>query len=666
MFELLPENVLFVYIVSLFIGAVITIMFVRVKDQRNRSLRNSLVFYFSLLSGSLMKMMYIHYGGIMKLLVIGNVLVFVGYIFLYDLVKKNRQEWKNNDSGSIFLIANYFLFLAFYFIVDSSEILINIIFCIVVFTIASMIIVETFNKRHHLRLLFSSFVLINVLFQILVLLGNTIDFDTFFLPYNIRTELVFVLVCISDFALLYVTYLIMRKPMTESVFLDENNYYQLVKVISHYTKILYASKGFLKLIDEDKKALKSSKFSFIGPKVQAYGNVIKDYVLNCLERGEHYQIEYQLKLPNGKCVWLQEKSNHIEKIDSNKYYVECNVKNVTKEKEIVDSLFIDKETSLYHKNFFLKEMERLDVKRNLPLSILVLSLEGGESNYDYLKNQLSHIIKTECRADDIIAKWNDELFTILLPHTTETETVSIVKRLNMRIENNADFNETTKLLYGKACKYSTVRKIERVYEDAYADMIYYKEKLKQKNILAEVERKFNEINSKINHIIEHSIFVSMYSEKLASKLGVSESIQKRVKYAGLFHDIGKISLKAELLYMRRELNDFEFSRVQKHSIMGAVILEGIEKYKVCSKYVLHHHENYDGSGYPSGLRANEIPLESRIISVVEAYHAMTQSNSLFKEVMDDNAAINELRMNKWTQFDGDLVEIFIKDVLQIC
>jgi HD-GYP domain-containing protein (c-di-GMP phosphodiesterase class II) len=125
------------------------------------------------------------------------------------------------------------------------------------------------------------------------------------------------------------------------------------------------------------------------------------------------------------------------------------------------------------------------------------------------------------------------------------------------------------------------------------------------------------------------------------------------------HDIGKVSVPSEILLKNDKLTDEEYEIIKKHSLIGYNILKTLTTTKEIGKYVLHHHEWWDGAGYPNKLKGKEIPLISRIVSIVDAYVVMIDGRP-YKEKKSKIEAINELKICSGTQFDPELTNIFIE------
>jgi diguanylate cyclase (GGDEF)-like protein/putative nucleotidyltransferase with HDIG domain len=155
----------------------------------------------------------------------------------------------------------------------------------------------------------------------------------------------------------------------------------------------------------------------------------------------------------------------------------------------------------------------------------------------------------------------------------------------------------------------------------------------------------------------HSQTVGGYAEAIARQLGLDPAHVERIRLAGLLHDIGKIGVPDEVLRKAGPLDDGEWLEIRKHPDLGARILAGANLDDI-SGWVLAHHERPDGTGYPAELPAEEIPLEARILSVADAYEAMT-SDRVYRPSLAVLDAIAQLTANSGTQFDAQVVEAFL-------
>jgi len=158
---------------------------------------------------------------------------------------------------------------------------------------------------------------------------------------------------------------------------------------------------------------------------------------------------------------------------------------------------------------------------------------------------------------------------------------------------------------------------------------------------------------------QHSDRVGRISEAIAKRMNLDQRTIDKVRVAGFLHDIGKIGIDEQILNKIGILNRSEWEVMKLHPAKGAGILENTVEFQDIADVVLSHHERYDGSGYPSGLKGDDILLAARIIMVADAYDAMTNDRS-YRNKIGHEAAIEELKRCAETHFDPDIVSAFVE------
>lgn len=327
--------------------------------------------------------------------------------------------------------------------------------------------------------------------------------------------------------------------------------------------------------------------------------------------------------------------------------------------------FHDSLTGLYNRRFFEEEIHRLDTDRNLPISIIMGDVNSlkltndvfGHTFGDALLEKVSGVLKTACRADDIIARWGGDEFVILLPKTGDTET----KRIVDRIRN--DFSkEKIKAIKGSISIGYAAKEEES--EDIANVLNVAEERMYLAKTLERDEVKSGAINEIITTLHDsnmreksHSIRVSELCQKLGSRLSLAETEILKLKKAGYLHDIGKIVLDPRLLNMNEQLTSRDNKEIKKHTTVGYRILGSFDSTMDLAECVLAHHEHWDGSGYPKGLKENEIPQLSRIIAVVEHYERMLYDAD-GQQAMEKQDAIEALIEKAGTIYDPVVVSTF--------
>lgn len=184
----------------------------------------------------------------------------------------------------------------------------------------------------------------------------------------------------------------------------------------------------------------------------------------------------------------------------------------------------------------------------------------------------------------------------------------------------------------------------------------------EKDFLDTIEILVNLIELHDGYTGGHSHAVKKISVHIAELMGLGEEQIKSVEIAAVLHDIGKIGIKDFILNKQGPLTDQEFDIIKSHPCEGENAIKYIKRFAEPRRIIRHHHERYDGKGYPDGLAGKDIPLGSRILAVADAFDAMI-SNRAYRQALSYSEAVNELEKNKATQFDPYVVDLFLKSTL---
>ncbi len=332
--------------------------------------------------------------------------------------------------------------------------------------------------------------------------------------------------------------------------------------------------------------------------------------------------------------------------------------------------FHDPLTGLYNRRFMEDAIKETDNKNNLPLTVMILDVNGlkltndafGHKAGDALLKTVADILRNACRRSDVLARMGGDEFFILLPHTDEQK----AEKIKQRIIKTAMKTKLDSIVVSLACGYSVKSTVSENIDHIItaADNLMYKEKLKFGKTMRNetIETVLRNLNFKYDREQIHTERVSQYCEAIAAALQLNEKDISDIKIAGSLHDIGKIMVPPELLSKPGKLTAEEFDLVKRHPETGYQILKSVDEYVTLAKYLLYHHERWDGSGYPEGLQGKAIPLQSRIIAVADAYEAMT-ANRPYQTTRTGEEAKAELRKCAGTQFDPEIVDVFIREVL---
>lgn len=379
------------------------------------------------------------------------------------------------------------------------------------------------------------------------------------------------------------------------------------------------------------------------------------------------------------------------------FYVKIESEHIKELERLVNE---DGLTGVYNHRFFhdvLREKVMSYEKENKPISMIFIDIDYfkhyndlyGHQKGDAVLRSIGSILKNSVRKDDIVARYGGEEFSIILPNTLEKDAISIAESIRCRIEK-AYFEGEENQPNGKI----TVSMGVSVYPDKAksdveliksADDALYRAKFFNKNrvecytsILDELKNDIEErhidlvtsiktlisvINAKDRYTYGHVERVVIYSKMLANKLGLDEEDKKKLIYGAYMHDIGKINIPKEVLNKRMSLTDEEWEMLKGHPLNGVEIIKPVESLRDISPLILHHHERFDGNGYPSNLKGEQIPFLARILTVIDSFDAMT-SNRPYNKRKTYDEAIDELKRCSGTQFDPVITRAFIDVILE--
>lgn len=198
-------------------------------------------------------------------------------------------------------------------------------------------------------------------------------------------------------------------------------------------------------------------------------------------------------------------------------------------------------------------------------------------------------------------------------------------------------------------------------QDSFMDMARRVEELKsEKQLVSEKAARciLKALDAKDKYTYGHSMRVCYFSMVLGKELGINDEEMYELQLSALFHDIGKIGTPDAVLNKPTRLTDEEFKIMKSHPVQSYEILRDFAGFEKIALNAKHHHERYDGRGYPSGLRGDQIPLFARIILIADTFDAMT-STRVYRKGLSYNVAFNELIEFSGSQFDPELVKLFI-------
>ncbi len=383
-----------------------------------------------------------------------------------------------------------------------------------------------------------------------------------------------------------------------------------------------------------------------------------------------------------------------------------------KNKDLVELSITDGLTGLFNHRF-IQERFDFEFKRakryHVPLSCMMLDIDHfkkvndtyGHQFGDLVLREISTIIRQNTREVDICGRYGGEEFLIITTQNVEGAMMHASK-LHKAVENHVFQNERHSVhitvSIGISEYKSEITSKQEMIERS--DLALYQAKRDGRNLIRvwKEEQKHDmstldldsisslktemlslsnqmratymestnallkAVDVKDHYTLEHSENVSRYSVAIAREMNIDDEEIEIIKNAGLLHDIGKIGIDKAILVKKDPLTKGEFEILKKHPMIGVNIIKDVKFLEKEIPIIKHHHEWYDGSGYPQGLKGREIPLGAQIMAVADAYDAMTTDRE-FKQKLSKDAAIKELQCGSGIQFSPEVVDVFLKLLL---
>lgn len=332
--------------------------------------------------------------------------------------------------------------------------------------------------------------------------------------------------------------------------------------------------------------------------------------------------------------------------------------------------YCDSLTGLYNRRWVQLEIERFDDPAFLPFSVIMADMNGlkltndafGHAVGDELLKSTAEVLREVIADLGVCARLGGDEFIVLLPNIDRQTAQDLVHRIKEAATKRQVAGLTISVSLGFETRESLEKSINDVMKKAEDDM--YKHKLLDQPVYRAraIAVILQSLYDRIPQEEEHSLRVAHICELLGEALDMDLEQIEKLHTIGMLHDIGKISIDREILEKPGPLTKDEYAHVQRHAELGYRIIGAMSEMVDIAEYILAHHERYDGTGYPRGLRGRQIPYYSRIVAVADAWAAMTSPRP-YRHALSIEEAAAELRDNAGTQFDPRLVEVFLEKVL---
>lgn len=421
-----------------------------------------------------------------------------------------------------------------------------------------------------------------------------------------------------------------------------------------------------------KEACSKSFMEIFDLRNETTGKIVPNPISAVLETGMIVGLANHTVLLNksGDLIPIADSAAPIRDENGHVYGVVMVFRDVSQEKRQQERIlylsYHDPLTQIFNRRYMEEELERMDQTSQLPIAVIMGDVNGlkvindvfGHRTGDQLLKEVAKTLQYTLKNMGIAARWGGDEFLVLLPHTDHQKAQDIIGRLEEAFRKSSSLPLEVSVALGFDVKEDKSQSLNQSLQKAEEKM-YHKKLLEGKSyrnsiittLLATLYEKSMETE-------EHAVRLETYCMAIAEKLNLSSEDKNELSLLAILHDIGKVGVNIETLNKPGPLNDDEWKEMMRHPEIGYRIAQNTPELSTVSEYILSHHERWDGTGYPRGLKGADIPLLCRILAVADAYDAMTNNRS-YRKALDCQTAMDEIGRCSGTQFDPFIVTIFL-------
>jgi len=397
-----------------------------------------------------------------------------------------------------------------------------------------------------------------------------------------------------------------------------------------------------------------------------------------LSQRRSFRYEYEIKTKTGERKWVLELGQGIFDRDGNVEALEGVIFDITelKKREAQITYLNERDylTGLFNRRFFEAEKARLDKQAAWPLSIAICDINGlkmindafGHAEGDQLISDMARLIQSNCPGDYLVSRTGGDEFTVLMPRADSEQALKLVTQIQHAVET---YNRNEKVYeVSLSVGYSTIRSgdgrkaIDEAVKAADAHLNHRKllnQKSSHNAILSSI---MATLYARSHETEEHGQRLTSLTGMIGKRLGLEQKLLDELELFSMLHDIGKIGVDDRILNKPDRLTPEEWEQMKLHSEIGYRIAMSTPELEHIAGYILHHHERWDGKGYPGKLMGRDIPLASRILAVADSFDAMTEDR-VYRRAMPWETALEEIGRCSGTQFDPDVAHLFMDLIL---
>lgn len=537
------------------------------------------------------------------------------------------------------------------------------------------------NKRHYLGLEFLvvGFVLHLLSFLCLFLLPSEFRptlMQTMVIPFLVYYPIGFYLICLLLFSQVYRVNAVQKLQKSDRQFktIFEQSPIGMSLTDMRTGEIMNVNQSYLDLLGIEREDLKSFSWDAVThPDDRPASQVITERMMQG-ERGP-FNLDKRFIRKDGTVVWGNLSLCVFEPTEEDTLESLCMTIDITERKSEEDKVRFasthDLLTGLYNRSHFEEYVGSFSSEGKLPLTVAFSDVNGlriineafGREQGNLLLQNISSIILTHLGEGNYSARVGGDEIALILFNTNMEEAEQITKKISSEVSDLLVMGSVRTSISFGLCE------MQNSTDDINEIIKYAEERVNTRKLMESHDIRGHAVYAIMNTLHEknkreelHSRRVSTFCASLATALEMSDLEVSEMKLLGLMHDIGKIAICETILNKEGALTKSEWGEMKRHPEIGYRILTSVDDMASLSISVLAHHERYDGTGYPKGLKGLEIPLQARIIAIADAFDAMTSTRT-YRECFTIDQAVQEIRDQSGSQFDPKLAKIFVEEVL---